>query len=267
MTIKFGIMQGRLTKTRKNILQKFPDNWKKEFEYLKNTNLDYLEFFTEKKKNKKNPIWTASGIREIKKKISKTNYKQLILCDNFSIDNLITEKKTKKYLYNLIDRLSFFKNSKLIIPIIYKRSFLKNNFYKHVTSIDKLINYSNKKKVRISFEFHANIKTIRKFCKKFSNNKYFYITFDAGNAFLFNKNFYKDIQTLKSYIDHIHFKDRDVFGNNVVLGEGKIKFRTILKKLNKPNRYNGTITFETNRGIDPIHTANSNLKIIKNFLI
>ena len=68
MTIKFGIMQGRLTKTRKNILQKFPDNWKKEFEYLKNTNLDYLEFFTEKKKNKKNPIWTASGIREIKKK-------------------------------------------------------------------------------------------------------------------------------------------------------------------------------------------------------
>ena len=51
MTIKFGIMQGRLTKTRRDILQKFPDNWKKEFKYLKKTNLDYLEFFTEQKKN------------------------------------------------------------------------------------------------------------------------------------------------------------------------------------------------------------------------
>ena len=33
---------------------------------------------------------------------------------------------------------------------------------------------------------------------------------------------------------------------------------------NPPKKYNGTITFETNRGEDPIKIANSNYQIIKN---
>ena len=47
--MKFGITQGRLTDTKRNILQKFPKNWKKEFDYLNKTHLDYIEFFLEKK--------------------------------------------------------------------------------------------------------------------------------------------------------------------------------------------------------------------------
>lgn len=266
MSIKFGIMQGRLTKTKKNVLQKFPKNWKKEFDYLENTYLDYLEFFTEQKINKKNPIWSDKGIQQIKKKITKTKYKKLILCDNFSVVNSIIEKKNENYLFNLINRLSFFKNSKLIIPVIYKKIFSEKIFNRYIISIKKLIDYSTTNKVDISFEFHADIKIIKRICKKFSKNKNFSITYDTGNAFLFNKNFYNEIKTLKKYVNHIHLKDRDIFGNNVILGEGKIKFNLFLNNLNKFKRYNGTITFETNRGVDPINTANLNYWIIKNLL-
>ena len=45
-------MQGRLTKTNSNVLQKFPTDWSKEFDFIKKTNLDYIEFFTEKNFNK-----------------------------------------------------------------------------------------------------------------------------------------------------------------------------------------------------------------------
>ena len=220
MSIKFGIMQGRLTKTKKNILQKFPNNWKKEFKYLENTNLDYLEFFTEQKINKKNPIWSDKGIQEIKKKIIKTKYKKLILCDNFSVVNSIIEKKTENYLFSLIDRLSFFKNSKLIIPVIYKKIFSDEIFNRYIISIKKLIDFSNANKVNISFEFHADIKIIKKFCRRFSKNKRFSITYDTGNAFCLIK-FYNEIKTLKKFVKHIHLKDRDIFGNNVILGEVK----------------------------------------------
>ena len=80
-------MQGRLTKTKTNILQKFPSNWLKEFNFLKETSLDYIEFFTEKKFNKKNPLWSKSGIKKIKKKISQVNHKEMIVCDNYVISH------------------------------------------------------------------------------------------------------------------------------------------------------------------------------------
>ena len=35
MSLKFGIMQGRLTKASPNILQKFPAVWTKEFDFIK----------------------------------------------------------------------------------------------------------------------------------------------------------------------------------------------------------------------------------------
>lgn len=266
MQNKFGIMQGRLTKNRDNILQKFPMNWKKEFEYLKKTKLDYIEFFTEEKLNKNNPIWSNKGIEDIKKKLFETKYKGFILCDNFSVKNSISLKKTEKYFRNLIDRSSNFKNSKLIIPILSQKNLTNKIFNKYISSINKIINYAVKKKVEVSFEFHFNFELVKKFCKELSKNKKFFITYDTGNAFLFNKNFYDEIIILKKYVTHIHLKDRDSLGNNVVLGEGDIRFNLFLKNLNKLKKYYGTITFETNRGINPIKTANSNIKFIKNFL-
>ena len=260
-------MQGRLTQSKKNELQKFPKNWKKEFYYLNKTKLDYIEFFTEQKKNKKNPIWSNKNINEIKLKLSKINYKKFILCDNFTVINLIIKKNTKIYLFNLIDRLSQIKYSKLIIPIIFKKNLKNHEFEKYVNSIIEIINHSKKNKVKVSFEFLASAKIVKKFCRKFYENNDFFITYDTGNAYLFDKNFYKDIYFFKNYIDHIHLKDRDIFGNNVILGKGKINFNLFLTKLNTLKEYCGTMTFETNRGTNPIDTANSNLKIIKSFLL
>ena len=83
---------------------------------------------------------------------------------------------------------------------------------------------------------------------------------------MYNKNFYSEIKYLKKFVNHIHLKDRDSKGNNVILGKGKIKFDVFLNNLNSPKNYNGTITFETSRGSIPINTANLNYKIIRNLI-
>ena len=267
MSIKFGIMQGRLTKVHSNILQKFPKNWMKEFDYIKKTKLDYIEFFTENKKNKNNPIWSNNGLKNIKKKTSLLKYKRIILCDNFTISNSFTSKKNENYLKNLIDQLSFFKNSMLVIPIFSRKLKDFRNFNNHIFISSRLLDYAIKKNVNLSFELFTNLKVIKKFCQKLSDKKNFGITYDTGNAYLINKDFYKEISFLKKYVTHIHLKDRDEFGKNVKLGEGKIKFNYFLKKLNYRKKYKGSMTFETNRGDDPIETANTNLNIIKSFLV
>ena len=264
MSIKFGIMQGRLTKTNSNLLQKFPADWSKEFDFIKKTSLDYIEFFTEKNFNKKNPLWSNNGIKKIKKKISKVNYKEIIVCDNYVISHSLDKISTEKYLKLLIDQLSNFKKSKLIIPIVSNKLNNKKFFLNYILSIKKLLDYSNKKKVKLSFEIENKINICQKICLNFSENKNFGITFDVGNAYLFDKDFYTKFKSLKKFINHIHLKDRDKHGKNVVLGKGKVKFKLFFQKLNSPKKYNGTITFETNRGEDPIKIANSNYQIIKN---
>ena len=145
MALKFGIMQGRLTMSRKNILNKFPRNWQKEFYYLKKTDLDYIEFFTEQKFNKRNPIWSNNGISKIQKKLSSTNFKKLILCDNYTIKNPLLSNKTEKYLINLINQISFFKSSKLIIPIVSKNLNSNKIFKDHTIFIRNFLDYSKKK--------------------------------------------------------------------------------------------------------------------------
>ncbi len=266
MSVKFGIMQGRLTKTNPKILQKFPSNWLKEFDYIKKTKLDYIEFFTETEVNKKNPIWSRDGIKKIQKKISQMNYKKVIVCDNFTTSNSFVKYESEKYLKFLIDQLSYFKNSKIIIPIVSKKLNINNVFNKHILVVSKLLDYSRKKNVKLSFEIDSSLSICKNFCNIFSNNKDFGITFDTGNAHLHNKNFYKEFKILKKFINHIHLKDRDFNGKNVILGSGEVKFKLFLKSLNKPKKYNGTMTFETNRGKDPIKTAKLNYQIIKNFL-
>ena len=55
--------------------------------------------------------------------------------------------------------------------------------------------------------------------------KNFGLVFNTGNRYLKYKNNYSNLLKLKNEIKHIHLKDRDLYGRNVLLG----KARSILK--------------------------------------
>ena len=60
-----GIFQGRLSRAPRKKLQYFPKNWEKEFILAKKLKYNFIDFFTEEKINKNNPIWTKLGILKI----------------------------------------------------------------------------------------------------------------------------------------------------------------------------------------------------------
>tara|TARA_B110000037_G_scaffold222445_1_gene297370 strand:- start:34 stop:258 length:225 start_codon:yes stop_codon:yes gene_type:complete len=72
------------------------------------------------------------------------------------------------------------------------------------------------------------------------------------------------LKKTKNLINHIHLKDRDELGNNVVFGTGLIDFKNIFKYLKKI-KYNKTFTFETNRGNHYLTTAKKNLVLVKKY--
>ena len=78
-------------------------------------------------------------------------------------------------------------------------------------------------------------------------------------------NLANDIKRLAKRIAHVHIKDKDWHGNNVLLGTGEVNFKEVCQAFVDIG-YDGTMTFETVRGKDPIRTAKYNLDFIKFFL-
>ena len=117
-------------------------------------------------------------------------------------------------------------------------------------------------KINVSLEVNENFQKLNNI---FSNKKInrIKITSDTGNLYLKNKNVLSSLKKYYPMINHIHLKDRNKLGQNVLFGSGKINFKDVFIFLKK-KRYNKLLTFETNRGNDALYTAINNLKIAKN---
>ena len=103
--IYFGIIQGRLTKSK--AIQKFQNPFK-EFITAKKLGYDFIEFITERKINKENPIWSEK-LNLYKKYTLDNNLLIFSACDNFLISNGFN-RHYLKYIDHLFDRLSQNKN-------------------------------------------------------------------------------------------------------------------------------------------------------------
>jgi len=116
-------------------------------------------------------------------------------------------------------------------------------------------------RIKLGLETNLDAKYFLKFIKSI-NNKNLFLVYDTGNRLKKNQVQHKEILKLKSKIAHVHLKDKNYKGQNVVIGQGKVNFDLIFKSLNKIN-YKGNFVFETNRGKNPIITMNNNFKFIK----
>ena len=93
-------------------------------------------------------------------------------------------------------------------------------------------------------------------------SKNVYLVYDTGNRVKKGINQFKEILDLKDKIIHVHIKDKNLLGNNVIIGRGIVNFKNIFFALKKIN-YKNNFTFETNRGLNPIKTMIQNIKFIK----
>lgn len=262
--INIGIVQGRLSKAPKKILQKFPKNWSDEFNHARKIGYDYIEFFSERNLNNKNPVWSKSLLNEYKILAKKKKLKIYSFVDDFIINNNFTQKKIYNYYKKLINNLHFLKIKILILPFYEKSKITKKNYIKFIPNLKKICRYSNIKNIKVLME--SNISPELFFLiKKNTKLKNLHFVFDTGNRINLKRNFYNDLLTFSNEIKHIHIKDKNSKIENVILGTGKVNFLKFFKLLKKIN-YSGNFTIESTRSDDPLVTANKNLKYLKKFL-
>ena len=120
------------------------------------------------------------------------------------------------------------------------------------------------KKIKLAIECNLEAESIKKLATMV-NRENFYIVYDTGNRLKKQNLQYKEILNLKKYICHIHLKDKNWKGHNVILGTGAVNFQSIFKAIKKI-KYDGNFTFETNRGNNPIKTMCENKSFISNLI-
>ena len=259
MINRIGIVQGRLTKSPKNRLQHFPKKWEKEFMIAKKLNFNFIEFFSERKINKDNPIWSEKKISEYKLLAKKNNLQILNFCDDYIISNKITNNKTIKYLENLIEKIKILGIKNLILPFYGKSNLTDLNYRNYCKVLKKfLIKYKS-----LNFLIEANISPITfKKMVKILKNKNFFFLFDTGNRINLKRDIYSDLKTFLKFTRHIHLKDKNKEGKNVKLNTGLVNFKKIFYILKK-GKYKKSFTFETTRGTNPIEMAKFNINFLK----
>ena len=94
----------------------FSKNWRFEFQ-SSDAKIDYIEFFSERKLNNKNPIWSDDLIKEYLDLAQKNNLKIYSFVDDYIISNSLFLKRTQIYVKNLIQQISKLKVKYLILPL------------------------------------------------------------------------------------------------------------------------------------------------------
>ena len=256
-----GIIQGRLTKAPKNRLQYFPGDWQKEFFLANQCGYEYIEFFSERKFNDNNPIWSNKNIQTYKKLAKINGLKIYSFVDDYIISNSVYQEKNVKYINKLIKNLKKLGIKKLILPMYGKSNINEKNFSKFIKPLQKICNLSYKNKIQVLLEGNFRAKLYFNLKKKIKCNN-LYLVFDTGNRINLKRNMYYDMQLFKKHIKHIHIKDKNDLKKNVRLRDGNVDFNLLFKTLKKI-RYKGNFTVESTRGDNPILTAKKNLNFIK----
>lgn len=261
---RFGFIQGRMTKSKsKNILQFFPQkNWEKEISEANSYGFKFIEYIAERNINHKNPVWSKTGINKINYLTSKYNLENYSFCEDFFINHDIRKyKNLDNYINKLFKNLNKLKIKIYVLALFEKSDLNELNYISFINILKKISKKLKKYRIKLALETNLAQEYLSFLFKKIGD-KNINLVYDTGNRLKKNINQYNEIVQLKDKIVHVHIKDKNFKGQNVILGKGNVDFKSIFKSFKKIN-YKGRFVFETNRGSNAIKTMINNLKIIK----
>jgi len=263
-SIRFGIVQGRLTQSPPGCLQWFPKEiWQQEFDIAKDIGVDYIELIAEVQHNPENPIWTDGGIKEIKRLVKNNNLTLHALCNDYIVEHLFLDEEVIRQNINLLLQAKKLGVKKYIMPFFESSELTEDNMQEYIEPLREIAKIASDKGITLCLETILNGSELIRLLELIDmpNVKAVY---DTGNRVAFGHDLAGDIRLLGDAIAHVHIKDKNSANTNVLLGTGLVNFENVFFALNDIN-YDGPYTFETTRGSDPINTAKYNMSLVSFF--
>jgi len=253
----FGIIQGRLTVPPAGLLQWFPqEEWREEFGYAESVGIRFIELLTERDYNSLNPAWSAGGRDEIRAAARESGRDVYSICTDYIIDHELLgtdAKAVKQHVSEFLDAGADLKCAVAVFPLLEKSNLTADNAVKYVPLMKEFARQAAESGMTICIESLLNGTDLKNLLEDI-NESNVKCVFDTGNRILDNRDLDTEIRLLGNWITHVHIKDKNACGENVLMGTGLVDFRRVFEALNDID-YRGPLVFETTRGTNPLKTA------------
>ena len=264
---KYGIVQGRLSAVPQGMLQCFPqETWQEEFEACREIGLEFIELLSERQFNEFNPLWSEGGRNEITNTVTKNQLEIYSICSDFIIDHNLFSSDSElvdSHMEIFFEVCAGLEVPKIILPLLEESSVSVGHFDAAAEKLRKICDAAEQFNAEIVVEtlLPANdLLDLIKICNRTNLGA----VFDSGNRVNFKEHIYDEVCTLGDYISHVHIKDKNDVGENVLLGTGNVDFAELFSGLRDVN-YKSAYVFETTRGRDPLETAIYNVTLCEFF--
>ena len=253
----FGIVQGRLSVPPGDLLQWFPqDSWSEEFEKAKEVGLEFVELLAERQFNPDNPLWTTEGREQIRTVARKTGLHLYSSCIDYVIDYPLLDdpqRETEEHVRSFLAASGALGCRVVILPLLECSDLNTSTSTAMIPIIRDFARQAAKLNMLICIETLLEGKHLKAFLVQV-NEPNVKCVFDTGNRVLEERNLRPEILLLGDWIGHVHIKDKNDFGANVLLGTGDVNFAEVFIALREID-YKGPLVFETTRGTNPVSTA------------
>ena len=253
--LRFGFIQGRLLAAPPGRLQWFPqENWDSEFAAAGVLGVDYIELIAERDHNPGNPIWSDGGVERLKALAAANGMSMCAVGNDYVIDHdLVSDPATLTQAVDLVERARRLGVEHYVLPLFEMSEIKPERFDAFVGPVRTIADAAAGADMTLCVETVLPGRDLAAFLDRL-NHPAVGAVFDTGNRAPLGHDLAADIRLLGPRIAHMHVKDKNAAGVNVMLGSGLVDFLAVAHALADIG-YDGPYSFETVRGRDPARTA------------
>lgn len=268
--LKFGVMQGRLSRPYRGLIQSFPfHTWRDEFNTARTLGFDCIEWTIDSYRYSHNPLLCSEGRTEINSLINETG----VIVNSITYDYFmeyppwLSKNSYDHSLDSLIELVDACKeiNIEVIVLPLVDNSSLNTNESKEIFAeyAKELSNKMNINTIKFALESDLPPLELGTLIKGL-NQDLFYINYDIGNSASLGYDPQIEIEEYGLRILNVHVKDRLLGGSTVNLGSGNADF-PIVSKLLKLHSYDKNLILQPARGLEgyEVATISQQLKFTK----
>ena len=261
----WGIVQGRLVESPPGCVQWFPqERWREEFELATRAGLNYIELLAERDYNEDNPIWSAVGVEELKQLAQSHNLQLLSACDDYIIDHcLLGDAEVLEMCQTLLRRSHELGLSIYVLPLFEASNIDRQNYRSFVDDIRRIATWAEPFGITVCLETLLDADALVDLLSLVARENVA-VVYDTGNHAGEGHDPAVEMVKLGRWVRHIHIKDKVDSGENVYLGTGLVDFAAVFAALARID-FSGGLTFESQRGMDPVRTARHNRRFAQFF--
>lgn len=275
MSVRIGIMQGRLLPAVNNRIQAFPkSNWEKEFPLAERLGFDTIEFiFDDDEDEVEHHPLLANDCQPIKALIARHSVDVQTICVDYCMKHPLHREderdiaRSLDFLRRLLDGAQSLGVTDIVIPCVDQSSLrTQADQERLIQNLKPILHLCEAKKINFALETDLGPIDLKSLLDKLQSSC-IRVNYDVGNSAAFGYDPVEEWEAYGELVSSVHIKDRVLGGPSVPLGTGAVRF-DVFFRIARNKGYQGPFIIQAARyvGKDDLIVVRQYKEFIQSFI-